>query len=206
MIVLTGVAFIVCGSFTAYWQKGHLPSQKTEARRWSGPCYLYQGPTAEGETKVWFGCESRWQTHTNNRNADVLKVRALPERIRWGCDPRRPWWARCATHCYWWRWLWPLSAGNDLSAPATVLQSGQKIETISVGCSFTNHWNNPFGMHYLNIPHQNQAVVSRWGKPGNVMAAFIIHKFSQRSQKHRANLCLGEELFPVGASPPEKPY
>lgn len=96
-------------------------------------------------------------------------------------------------------WEWPRSS-------CSLSPVWPEIDAISVGCNFRNHWHNPFGMHYLNIPHQNQAVVSRWGKSENIMAVFIIHKFTQRSQKHRVNLCLGKELFPVGTSLREKSY
>lgn len=63
------------GRFTIYLQKGHLPSQKTEALKWSGPYFLYQGPTADGKIKERCNLELQSQLHMNKLNANVLKVR-----------------------------------------------------------------------------------------------------------------------------------
>lgn len=63
-----------------YLQKGHLPSQKTEAQKWSGPCYLYQGPTADEETKERFILEHTWIIST----LTFLKVRGYAEASVWG--------------------------------------------------------------------------------------------------------------------------
>lgn len=60
---------------TIYLQKGHLPSQKTEALKWSGPCFLYRGPTTDSKMKERFNPELQSQMHMNHRIANVLKVR-----------------------------------------------------------------------------------------------------------------------------------
>lgn len=56
--------FINVTKLTVYFQKGHLPSQKTEALRWSGPCFLCQDPTTASYIKERLNSEPQPQKGT----------------------------------------------------------------------------------------------------------------------------------------------